>query len=155
MHTWLTVACACMQGGLGAAAAALLTALRQAGGIEAARSLYLALLPLPPPGGDFFRCLLQLEMEEAAATPGSISSAGAPGAPLPARRMQDLFAAATDAYGADDVQLWLLYCTWAARQGLGGEVGGVHWKASKELRRPEEFEAAYLARFKLHPTSAV
>lgn len=155
----------CVQGGLGVAAAALLTALARAGGIEAARSLYRALLPLPPPGGDFFRCLLQLEMQEeaaaaaaAAATAGSQPTSGGstagPGAPLPlpASRLRDLFEAATGAYGSEDVQLWLLYCEWQASRGATGDVAGVCWRARKALRQPEAFETAYLVRFKLHPT---
>ncbi len=157
-----------MQGGRGAAAAALLTALAQAGGIEAARCLYRVLLPLPPPGGDFFRRLLQLEMEHAAeaaamaaaagikpsvATAGSgSSSAVGPGAPLSPSRLRDLFEAATDAYGSEDVQLWLLYCEWQTSRGAEGDVAGVCWRAGKALRQPEAFQAAHLVRFKLYPT---
>ncbi|KAI3438077.1 hypothetical protein D9Q98_000519 [Chlorella vulgaris] len=135
-----------VEGGLGAAAAALLTALHQAGGIEAARGLYTALLPLPPPGGDYFRCLLRLEMAQV--------SEAAPAAPPP-RKLQDLFDVAAAAYGAADVQLWLLYCEWQASRGTAGDVAGVYWRARKALGQAEAFEAAYLIRFKLQPSKAV
>lgn len=147
-----------LQGGLGSVAAALLTALHQAGGIQAARGLYRALLPLPPPGGDFFRCLLQLEIEQqqqeeaaaaAAGQSGSGARAKAAAAALSARQLQDLFEAAVDAYGSEDVQLWLLYAEWQAGRGQLGEASAVYWKACKALAQPEKFVAAYQLRFKL------
>ena len=109
-------------------AAALLTAVAQAGDIEGARRLYRSLLPLSPPGGDFFRRLLRLEMEHAAAA----AVGGASGA-LPPRQLQDLFEAAVDAYGSQDVQLWLLYAEWQASRGAAGDPGSVHWKARRAL----------------------
>lgn len=140
-------------------AAALLTALHRAGGIKAARALYHVLLPLPPPGGDFFRSLLQLEMEEQQqAAGGGATAGGSAGATaLSDRQLQDLFETATDAYGATDPQLWLLYAEWqGSRAGAAGAGGaaGVYWKARKALIEPGAFEAAYQHRFKLQPTTA-
>lgn len=141
-----------MQGGLGAVAASLLTALHCAGGTEAARSLYRALLPLPPPGGDFFRCLLQLECQlfSAAAAAGPASSDGVA---LPARQLGDLFEAAADAYGDADVQLWLLYLDWQAGRGRPDEAAKVYWKGRKALADPAELEAAYQLRFSVQAAS--
>ncbi|KAL4452190.1 hypothetical protein ABPG75_007852 [Micractinium tetrahymenae] len=153
-----------VQGGLGAVAAALLTALHGSGGIEAARPLYRALLPLPPAGGDFFRCLLQLESQlfsaaaAAAAAAGSSGGAsssgggegpGSGGAALSARQLGDLFEAAADAYGGEDVQLWLLYIDWQAGRGKPDEAAKVYWKGRKALAAPAELEAAYQLRFKV------
>lgn len=144
-------------------AAALLSALQQTGGIEAARRLYRALLPLPPPGGEFFRRLLQLEMAAAAEQgqlQGAAARAEAPGrkkgsaagAALAPRELQDLFEQAADAYGAADVQLWLLYAEWQASRGAAGDVGAVYWKARKALKgAADEFEAAFHLRFKVQP----
>lgn len=139
----------------------MLVALHRAGGIAAARALYCALLPLPPPGGDFFRALLRLEAEEqAAAAAGSTvaqpaGSQAAAAAPLSKKQLGELFEAATDAYGAEDAQLWLLYAEW--RDSCGGPAAdgaaAVYWKARKALRRPEEFEAAYHLRYKLQPVA--
>lgn len=147
------------EAGLGAAAAALLSALHASGGILAARALYRALLPLPPPGGDFFRCLLRLECQASAAATaaggsqasGGSGSATSSSAPLSSRQLADLFEAATDAYGTQDVQLWLLYAEWHAGRGQHNDTAAVYWKARKALQVPEEFEAAYQMRFKLQP----
>jgi hypothetical protein len=111
--------------------------------VEAARALYRALLPLPPPGGDFFRAALRLEMAQQ----------GGPHA-LPPRRLQDLFEAAVGAYGAADTHLWLLFCEWQAGRGAAGEQAAVYWRARKALAHPEPFEAAYLLRFRLLPNRA-
>lgn len=137
----------------------MLAALHRAGGIAAARALYRVLLPLPPPGGDFFRALLRLEAEEqAAAAAGSVAAqpAGSKAAavePLSDKQLGELFEAATDAYGAEDAQLWLQYADWrASRDGPAADgAAAVYWKARKMLRRPEEFEAAYHLRYKLQP----
>lgn len=146
-----------LQGGLGAVAAALLVALHRGGGIAAARQLYRRLLPLPPPGGDFFRCLLQLEMDQQQQQQGQAQGeqqgGAATSAALSPRQLQDLFEAAADAYGTADVQLWLLYAEWqAGRQGANGGAA-VYWKARKALAAPEAFEAAYQLRFKLQPSA--
>ncbi|PRW57423.1 U3 small nucleolar RNA-associated 6-like protein [Chlorella sorokiniana] len=148
-----------VEGGLGAVAAVLLAAVHRAGGIAAARALYRALLPLPPPGGEFFRTLLHLEADEQAAAAASSAAAqqagsmAAAAAPLSDRQLTELFEAATDAYGAEDAQLWLQYAEWQASRGGPAADGAaaVYWKARKVLRRPEEFEAAYHLRFKLQP----
>ena len=147
-----------LQGGLGAVAAALLAALHRAGGVEAARALYRALLPLPPPGGDFFRALLRLEVEQAAAAAGGTGgppggAKASPAAPLSGKQLGELFEAAVDAYGVEDAQLWLQYAEWRASAGGAAADGAaaVYWKARKALRQPEAFEAAYHLRFKLQP----
>lgn len=140
-------------------AAALLAALHRAGGVEAARALYRALLPLPPPGGDFFRALLRLEVEQTAAAAGGGTGAqprggkAGPAAPLSDKQLGELFEAAVDAYGAEDAQLWLQYAEWRAGRGGAAADGAaaVYWKARKALNRPEAFEAAYHLRFKLQP----
>ena len=54
-----------------------------------------------------------------------------------------------NAYGSEDVQLWLLYAEWQAGRGQLGEASAVYWKACKALAQPEEFVAAYQLRFKL------
>lgn len=142
-------------------AAALLTALHGSGGIQAARSLYRALLPLPPAGGEFFRCLLQLEAQLFSAagaaaggggTGSSTSGAGSGdggGAALSPRQLGDLFEAAVDAYGSEDVQLWLLYIDWQAGRGKPEEAAQVYWKGRKALAAPAELEAAYQLRYKV------
>lgn len=149
--------CLLLQGGLGTVAAVMLAALHRAGGIAAARALYRALLPLPPPGGAFFRALLRLEAEEQAAAAAGGGAANlavrsaAAAAQLSDKQMVELFEAATDAYGAEDAQLWLQYAEFQASRGGPAADGAVavYWKARKVLRRPEEFEAAYHLRYKL------
>lgn len=147
-----------LQGGLGTVAAALLCALHASGGIEAARGLYRALLPLPPPGGDFFRCLLRLEVQHCAAVAAAAGTSAATASgdnrsspALTDRQLTDLFEAASDAYGQHDVQLWLLYAEWQASRGSPNSAAAVYWKARKALRSPEELDTAWQLRFKLQP----
>lgn len=45
--------------------------------------------------------------------------------------------AAVDAYGQDDVRLWLRYAKFEAAEGRGS--GSVYWKATKTLAAPESF----------------
>lgn len=55
------------QGGLGAAAATALAAVRERHGLSEARALYRRLLALPPAGGALFHAALDLELSAPAA----------------------------------------------------------------------------------------
>ena len=58
-----------MQGGNGAAAAEAVQLVKGEEGIEAARSLYRALLKLPPAGGSLYHCILDMELDESSQQP--------------------------------------------------------------------------------------
>jgi hypothetical protein len=102
----------------GAVAERLLEALwrRSSGGRAAARELYARLRLLPPPGGELFRAMARLEMEE------EEREEGAAAAPASSRvqRARTALEDGAAAYGDRDVQLWLQYVALAERAGGGG-----------------------------------
>ncbi|GAB4819004.1 hypothetical protein N2152v2_006050 [Parachlorella kessleri] len=127
-----------VQGGMGAVAAAVLSALERTRGLGAARKLYRKLLKLPAPGAEFFHAILGMELlagEAQADACGGTESADAQR--LSAKQLRDVFEAAVDAYGEHDWRLWLRYLQFEQQHGKG--AGQVYWRAVKALADPELF----------------
>ncbi|KAK9837160.1 hypothetical protein WJX81_007266 [Elliptochloris bilobata] len=114
-----------LQGGLGEAAASAIAAVRQRHGLGEARAFYRRLLALPPAGGQLFHAALDLEL-----------GASASERPTP-QELCAVFEAAVEAYGSEDVELWLRYARWEVLQGRG--AGKIHWRATKALADPQVF----------------
>lgn len=63
--------------------------------------------------------------------------------PASTSRLQRVFDVAVDAYGSEDVELWLQYALF--KQNTSKSAGSVYWKATKALAQPEEFIALFKA----------
>ncbi len=121
-----------VSGGVGVAAAALVTALWSRGGPEAARAFYRSMLTLPLPGGELVHAVLDAELALAAAGDG---------AALPPRRLREMFESGAAAYGAVDDALWLRFLKYEQGQEGGKGAGAVHWRAVKALADSDAFVA--------------
>ncbi len=111
--------------------------------MPASRAFYSQLLPLPPLGGALFHAILDLEEALAAAlapaTPAPRPHATAAAAvPLTRAAVLALYECAIEAYGGEDVELWLRL---ARTEGPEG-AGRVHWRATHALIDPAPFVAA-------------
>ena len=129
-------------GGLGAAAAAVLSAVWDACGADAGRALFAKLAALPPAGGDLYRRMVELEgaaLEAAvAATAGGKASDNA----VVVARVRRVLEAAVDAYGDCDAALWLAYARFEQRHARRG-AGPIYWRAVKALADADEFVQEY------------
>lgn len=115
-------------------------------GIDAARAFYQRLLGLPAPGGEFFRCAIELEQAEEAAAAAASRGAKGPGKTRQAAgaepgTVRRLFEAAVASYGAEDPEIWLLYAQHEARALRG--AGNIYWRATKALADPDPFVLSY------------
>ena len=131
-------------GGLGAAAAAVLSAVWDACGADAGRALFAKLAALPPAGGDLYRRMVELEgaaLEAAVAATGCGSKAGSDSAAA-VGRVRRVLEAAVDAYGDCDAALWLAYARFEQRHARRG-AGPIYWRAVKALADADEFVQEY------------
>jgi U3 small nucleolar RNA-associated protein 6 len=150
-------------GGLGAAAGGLLAAVWEASGPAAGRALFARLDALPPPGGDLYRRMIQLEgraLEEGGGdggggADGSSSGGGAAAAAAAKRpgssgksdavaRARRVLEAAVSAYGAEDAGLWLAYARFEHAHARRG-AGPVYWRAVRALADADAFVREYRA----------
>lgn len=137
----LTIGKGPLEGGMGDAAAAALTAVHQSSGLTAARQIWRRLAAGPAPGGALFRAAVALEAD--ALTAGD-SAADATAAIMAAE-------AGIRSYGQEDTQLWLQFARLVEglRSWQGQQVSmvpkdipsaaDVAWRAQRMLVAPDQF----------------
>mmetsp|Transcript_22822 Transcript_22822/g.58091 ORF Transcript_22822/g.58091 Transcript_22822/m.58091 type:complete len:681 (-) Transcript_22822:163-2205(-) len=132
-----------VSGGMGAVTAGLVARVHEVQGADAARALYSRLLSVPPAGCDLFKAAIKVEQQEQLAAAGSSGrgTAGAGARREGEARMRKLYEAAVDAYGSEDVELWLQYASFE-QSALKG-VGDIYWRATKALSDPDAFIELY------------
>lgn len=132
-------------GGLGAIVAACLTKTWKLQGPEEARLLFQKLLLLPPAGGDMYRAMIDLEMGRFDVEDDSKQQTLAVLPKSVVQRVRKVYESWVDAYGSEDVSLWVEYALF--EQGFSKQgAGKVYYKAVKQLADPDGFIQQYRSR---------